>query len=62
MQKEEVIVEEINDKPHKEQANHIFNSFLKANKSYEPLKKENIKIPSFKDESVPYLTIQEVES
>ena len=38
---EELVVDEIADLSHEEQANAILNSILAVNSSYEPIKKEN---------------------
>ena len=59
---EELVVDEIADLSHEEQANAILNSILAVNNSYEPKKKENIDIPQFNEDSIPYLSTKEVES
>ena len=59
---EPVEVEEINEKPHPEQANLILESVLKVNNQYSPLLKENIEFPFVEEESTPYLTERDVES
>ena len=59
---EEVEVDEISDKSHKEQADLILDFVLKVNNQYEPLKKENIDFPHFDNSSIPYLKEKEVEA
>ena len=59
---EPVEVEEITEKPHKEQANLILDSVLKVNNQYSPLLKEDIDFPFVEEESIPYLTEIVVES
>ena len=54
-------VEEISGLSHEEQANAILDSILKVNNSYEPLKKEDIEIPHFEKDSIPFLNEHQVE-
>ena len=59
--RQEIDGEEIADKTHQEQANLILDSILKVNNSYDPLKTENISIPTTDETNIPHLSEKEVE-